>query len=125
MTKSYSHASGLVTITYYCSRTKNKILIQVGLSEIFEHALSSSVLVDFAISDSEQDFCVFEHYKISILGIEFDLLEKIKIDAHIRNWPICSVQKISWFTTYIIQQLAHSIRQQFLRFRSDTIKKQS
>ena len=125
MTKSYSHASGLVTITYCCSRTKNKILIQVELSEIFEHVLSSSVLVDFAISDSEQHFCVFEHYKISILGFEFDLLEKIKIDAHIRNWPICSVQKISWLTTYIIQQLGYSIRQQFLRFRSDTIKKQS
>src|ERR1700751_2890850 len=110
----------LVTITYYCSPTKNIILIQLELSEIFEHVLSSSVLVDFAISDSEQHFCVFEHYKISILGFEFDLLEKIKINTHIRNWPICSVQKVSWLTTYIIQQLGYPIRQQFLRFRSDT-----
>jgi hypothetical protein len=99
------------------------------LLQFKQHDLISTIrhvfLIDFVISDSEQDFCILEHYKISILGIEFNLLEKIKINAHVRNGPICSVQKISWLTTYIIQHLGYPLRQQFLRLWSDTIRKQS
>jgi hypothetical protein len=41
--------------------------------------------------DCEKYLRILEHYQISFLGIEFDLLEKIEIHSHVRNWPICSV----------------------------------